>query len=84
MAEFDCKIEDMNSLKCYQVFRFGGIDKRHMSTLLIESPLLVRSMNGREYVLKAHVYVIDADVVFCVGRKHWNSGAQNWIQERAN
>ena len=35
LADFDYKIEDMVSSKCYQVFRFGGIDKRHVSTLLI-------------------------------------------------
>ena len=28
MAEFDYKIEDMVSSACYQVFRFGGIDKK--------------------------------------------------------
>ena len=55
LADFDYKIEDMVSSKCYQVFRFGGINKRHVSTLLIELPLLIKSMNGREYVLKEQV-----------------------------
>ena len=59
----------MVSSECYQVFRFGGIDKRHVSTLLIELPLLIKSMNGREYVLKAQIYVIDADIVFLYGKK---------------
>ena len=35
LEEFDCTIEDMVSLSCYQVFRFGGIDKRHKIRLLI-------------------------------------------------
>ena len=58
------------------MFRFGGIDKRHVSTLLIELPLLIKSMNGREYHLKAQVNVIDADVVFLCGKKtleQWGS-----------
>ena len=69
LAEFDYKIKDIISSECYQVFRFGGIDKRHISKFLIELPLLVRSMNGRKYVLKEQVYVIDSDVVFLCGKK---------------
>ena len=45
------------------------IYKRHISTPLIELPLLLRSMNGREYVLKAQVDVIDADDAFLCGKK---------------
>ena len=76
LAEFDYKIEDMISSKCYQVFRFREMDKRHISTLLIEFPLLVRSMNGSEYILKAQVYVIDGDVVFFCRKKLESSWAQ--------
>ena len=60
----------------YQVFRFGGIDKRHVSTLLKQLPLLIKSLNGKEHLLKAEVYVIDADVVFLCGKKtleQWGS-----------
>ena len=53
LADFDYKIEDMVSSKCYQVFKFCGIDKMHVSLLLIELPLLIKSMDGRECVLKA-------------------------------
>ena len=42
LAEFDYKIEYIIFSKCYQVCRFGGIDKRHISTLLIELILLVK------------------------------------------
>ena len=69
LAEFDYMIEDMVSLKCYDVFRFEVVDKRYVSILLIEPPLLVRSMHGREYILKEQVYVIDVDVVFLCGKK---------------
>ena len=59
------------------MFRFGEIDRRHISTLLIELPLLIKSMNGREYVLKAQVYVIDADVVFLCGKKTFEQWGSN-------
>ena len=68
MAEFDLKIEDMESSACFQVFRFGRIDKKYESKLLIELPLIVMSNKGKEEVLTAKVYVIDADVTFLIGR----------------
>ena len=53
LADFNYTAKDIVSSNYYQVFRFGGNVKRYISTLLIELPLLVRGMNGREYVLKA-------------------------------
>ena len=66
LAEFDHTITNLVSSECHQVFLFGGIDKRHVSTKLIELPLLVRSRNGKEYILKVMVYVIETDVESCV------------------
>ena len=48
LAEFDHKIEDMISSACYQVFRFGGTDKKHESKLTIELPLVVTSTDGKD------------------------------------
>ena len=76
LAEFDLKIEDMESSACFQVFWFGGIDKKHESKLLVELPLIVIINKGREYVLKTYVHTIDDDVTFLVGRatiKSWGS-----------
>jgi len=74
LAEFDYMIEDMVSSECYKLFWFRGIAKRHVSMMMIEFPLLVRSLNGREYFLKSQVYVIDADVVFlCI-----NNNLEQW------
>ena len=68
MAEFDSNIEDMEFTACCQVFRFGGIDKKYESKLLIELPLIVMSNKGKEEVLTVKVYIIDADVTFLIGR----------------
>ena len=43
---------------------------------MIELPLLLRSMKGREYVLKAQVYVIEAVALFLCGNQtleHWGA-----------
>lgn len=62
-------IKDIVSSSCYQVFIIGGIDKRHKSRLLIGLPLMLRSMKGKNDVLRAQVYVIDADVTFLCEKK---------------
>ena len=74
LSEFDYKIEDMVSSEWYQVFRFGGIDKKHESRMMIELPLVVTSMDGKDAVLKAYMYVIEADVTFLVRR----NVLENW------
>ena len=59
-----------------EVFRFGGINKKHVSTKMIELPLAMRSMTGKEEIFKAEVYVIDVDVAFLCGKKmleQWGS-----------
>ena len=78
LAEFDYKIEDMVSSECYQIFIFGGIDKKHECRLLLESPFIVTSTKGKDDALKTYVYVIKLDVTFLVGRK-MKIGAQNLI-----
>ena len=75
LEEFDYKIEDMVSSVCYQVFRFGGIEKKHESRLSIELSLMVTSTKGKEDVL-AYMYVIEVNVTFLTVMKtleHWGS-----------
>ena len=74
LVEFDYKIEDMVSSECYQVFRFGGIYKKYESRLLLELPLMVTSTKGKDDVLKAYVYIIEADVTFLF----WRKTLENW------
>ena len=66
---FDYKIENMVSLECYQVFRFKVIYKKHETIFLLELPLMVTSTKGKDDVLKAYVYIIEADVTFLCRRK---------------
>ena len=76
LAEFGCKIKDIVSLCCPQVFKLGEIDKSHKSKLMIKLLLVVRSTKGKDDVLKAQVYVIEAEVTLLVGKKmleNWGS-----------
>ena len=68
LAEFDLKIDDMKSVKCNQPFVFGP-SKRYISTSLVELPILISRMDGKEDVLVVQTYLVDAEVPFLYGKQ---------------
>ena len=50
MEEFDLKIQDLKAVKCNQPFVFGP-SQRYVSESLVELPVLVSRLDGREHVL---------------------------------
>ena len=67
-------IKEMKSTKCSQQFRFGP-RKRYLSKILVELPVLVTRLDGREDVLTIQTYLVDAEIPFlCRKRtlKGWN------------
>ena len=68
LAEFDLQIEDMKSVKCNQPFVFGP-SKRYISTSLVELPILISRMDGKEDVLVVQTYLVDAEVPFLYGKQ---------------
>ena len=74
LEEFDLEIEDMKSVSCNQPFVFGP-SKRYVSKSLIELPILVTRLDGKEDVLIVQTYLVDAEVPFLCGRQtleSWN------------
>ena len=63
LKEFDLIIEEMKSMKCNQPFVFRP-SKRYLSPTLVELPVLVTRLDGREDVLVIHTYLVDAEVSF--------------------
>ena len=75
LREHGLKMEDIKKHGCSQVFRFGP-SKRYESTEMVELPLLVTRMDGKEDVLKVFVYVVEAEVPFLCGKatlESWNA-----------
>ena len=70
------EVRDMKTLECYQIFRFGP-SKKYVSRTMVELPVIVRRMDGKEDVLKVFTYLVDADVPFLCGKREmverWNS-----------
>ena len=68
------RIEDMKSVNCTQPFVFGP-SKRYVSKSLIELPILVTRLDGKEDVLIVQTYLVDAEVPFLCGKQTletWN------------
>ena len=68
--EFGLKVEDMKSVACNQPFVFGP-SKRYVSKLLVELPILISRMDGKEDVLTVQTYLVDAEVPFRCGKQNF-------------
>ena len=68
LEEFGLTVEEMESLACKEVFRFGP-SKRYLSTLMVEIPLIVQRIDGKEDVLKVQTYIVAAEVPFLCGKR---------------
>ena len=68
LEEFGLKIEDMKSVSCNQPFVFGP-SKRYVSKLLVELPILVTRLDGKEDALTVQTYLVDAEVPFLCGKQ---------------
>merc|ERR1711942_514947 len=65
----------MKMQECKQVFRFGP-SKQYTSTVMVELPMIVKRMDGKDDVLKVFAYLVDADVPFLCGKRtleNWSS-----------
>ena len=74
LAGFGLEIENLKSVSCNQPFVFGP-SKRYVSKSLVELPILVTRMDGKEDVLKVQTYLVDAEVPFLCGKQtleSWN------------
>ena len=74
LREFGLPIKEMKSSKCNQLFVFGP-NRKYLSKTLVELPVLVTRLDGRENVLIIHTYLVDAEVPFLCGKptlENWN------------
>ena len=67
LQEFDLTIGEMKSTDCNQVFRFGP-SKCYVSQTMVELPVLVTRLDGREDVLKVQMFH------FSAGSTLWSYG----------
>ena len=55
-------------MECRQIFKFGP-SKQYVSTKMVELPIMVKGMDGKDYVLRVNTYLVEADVPFLCGKR---------------
>ena len=69
------EIKDLKMQECHQIFRFGP-SKQYISKEMVELPMIIRRMDGKDDVLKVFTYLVEANVPFLCGKRtleKWNS-----------
>ena len=74
LKDHGLEVNDLKSSQCYQIFRFGP-SKKYVSKIIVELPVIVRRLDGKEDVLKVFTYLVDADVPFLCGKREM---AERW------
>ena len=86
LEDHGLELKDLKSSKCHQSFKFGP-SKQYISKLMVELPVIVRRLDGKEDVLQVFTYLVDADVPFLCGKRElkdrWKSkiDAENNVLE---
>jgi len=62
------ELKNLKSVRCHQKHTFGP-SKQYISNLMVELPVLVRRLDGKEDILKVFTYLVDADVPFLCGKR---------------
>merc|ERR1711872_758391 len=68
LRDRELELNEMKMSECHQVFRFGP-SKQYVSKRMVELPVIVRKINGKEDVLRVFTYLVDADVPFLCGKR---------------
>ena len=63
LKDHGLELKDLKSSKCHQIFKFGP-SKQYISKLMVELPVIVRRLDGKEDVLQVFTYLVDTDVPF--------------------
>ncbi len=68
LKDHELEVRDMKASECYQIFRFGP-SKQYVSKTMVELPVIVKRMDGKEDVLNVFIYLVDVDVPFLCGKR---------------
>merc|ERR1712002_756795 len=68
LKDHELELSEMRMWQCYQIFKFGP-SKKYVSTQMVELPVIVRRMDGKEDVLKVFKYLVDVAVPFLCGKR---------------
>ena len=67
LKDHNITMEDLKIIDCQQVFKFGP-SKQYISKRMVDLPVIVSTLDGREDILKVYTYLVDADIPFLCGK----------------
>ena len=67
LKDHNLKVEDLKGYNCHQIFKFGP-SKQYISKRMVDLPIIVRTLDGKEDVLQVFTYLVDADIPFLCGK----------------
>ena len=68
LEEFDLNMHDLKAVKCHQPFAFRP-SQMYVSESLVELPVLVTRLDGREDVFIILTYLVDVELSFLCGKQ---------------
>ncbi len=68
LEDHGVELKDLKSFECHQTFKFGP-SRQYVSSTMVDLPVIVRRLDGKEDVLQVFTYLIDADVPFLCGKR---------------
>merc|ERR1712115_17073 len=60
-------LEELKTYDCHQIFKFGP-SKQYISKRMVDLPIIVRTLDGKEDVLQVFTYLVNADIPFLCGK----------------
>ena len=75
LGEYGLKIKDLKMQEWYKIIRYGP-SKQYVSREMVELPLIIRRLDGKDDVLRVFTLLVEADVPFLCGKRtieNWNS-----------
>ena len=67
LKDHNLTLEDLKGYDCHQIFKFGP-SKQYISKRMVDLPIIVRTLDGKEDVLQVFTYLVDADIPFLCGK----------------
>ena len=68
LEDHGVELKDLKSFECHQTFKFGP-SRQYVSNTMLELPVIVRRLDGKEDVLQVFTNLVDADVPFLCGKR---------------
>ena len=80
LKDHNLGLENLEVYKCHQIFKFGP-SRQYISKEMVNLPIILKTLDGREEVLQVFTFLVKADIPFLCGASElkgkWKSKIDN-------